>query len=367
MPEPTPPGRDLLNVLDYETAAHKVLPPMARDYYASGAHDEVTLRANRAAFERVALRYHVLRGVEVRDTSVELLGRRHPVPLLIAPAAFGRLAHPDGELAVARAAAAAGITQTLSTLSTCSIEAVAEAGGGGPRWFQLYVFRDREVTRDLVQRAEAAGYEALVLTVDAPVLGYRDRDARNRFELPEGLAPESLSGALAKVQAEGAASGLFQYFAALIDPSLTWDDVDWLLSVTRLPVLLKGVVRGDDATLAVEHGAAGVIVSNHGGRQLDGAVASLDALSEVAAAVDGQAAVLVDGGVRRGTDILKALALGADAVLVGRPVLWGLAVAGEAGVRHVLELLSAEFDLAMALCGVQSVEEITRDLVAGRQ
>ena len=352
-----------VNLFDYEELAQQRLGPLAWDYYSSGAMDEVTLRDNREAFERIAIRYHVLAGTAERDLSTQILGQRHDLPLLIAPTAFARLAHEDGENGVARAAAAAGVTQVLSTLSTTSLEEVAQAAPDGTRWFQLYVFKDRGLTADLVRRAEAAGYQAIVMTVDAPLLGQRERDARNRFTLPEGLTAANLSSQLARIPSDGTDSGLFQFFASVLDPGLTWDDLEWLASLTTLPVLVKGVVRGDDAERAIEHGAAGVIVSNHGGRQLDTSISSIDALSEVAEAVDGRGAVLMDGGVRRGTDIVKALALGANAVLIGRPVLWGLAVGGEEGVRHVLRILREELDLAMALCGASNLEELWPDLL----
>ncbi len=254
-----------LNLFDYEQLAAERLPQMTYDYFASGAHDELTLRENRAAFERIALRPRVLVDVSERDTSTELLGRRHPLPLLVAPMAFAKLAHPDGELAIGRAAGDAGVTMTLSTLATATLEDVAGAAAA-PLWFQLYVFRDRGVTRSLVERAETAGYEALVVTVDAPLAGRRERDARNRFVLPEGLFAENLVSDEQRRLPVGADSGLALYVASLFDQSLTWADIEWLRSITRLPVLVKGLLRGGDAALAVEHGAAGVIVSNHGGR-----------------------------------------------------------------------------------------------------
>lgn len=337
----TPDGSDRpINLAEYEALAKQRLPSLAWDYYASGAMDEITLRDNREAFDRIAIRYHVLGGTGERDLSMQIMGHDHDWPVLIAPTAFARLAHPDGEIGVARAAAAEGVTQVLSTLSTTSLEDVAKAAPGGRRWFQLYVFRDRGLTTDLVRRAEAAGYEAIVMTVDAPMLGKRERDARNRFALPEGLTAANLAGPLARIGSDGSDSGLFQFFASVLDPGLTWDDVEWLVSLTSLPVIVKGVVRGDDAERAVERGVGGVIVSNHGGRQLDTAIATIDALPEVAEAVDGRAAVLI-----------------------GRPVLWGLAVDGEAGVQHVLQILRTELDHAMALCGVQNVGELWPDLL----
>jgi len=327
-----------------------------------GANDEVTIRENRAAFERLSLRYRVLVDVSHRSTSTTVLGTPVDFPVLVAPTAFQRLACDDGELATARAAAASGTVMILSTASTCTIEDVGAIGGN--LWFQLYVYADRGMTKALVERAEASGMCAIVLTVDAPMLGRRERDLRNRFHLPDGvrLANVPSSGSVPMPTGHGE-SGLANHFASGIDAALTWKDVDWLRSITKLPVLIKGIVRGDDAARAVDHGAAGVIVSNHGGRQLDTAIASVRALPEVAEAVAGRAEVLLDGGVRRGTDVIKALALGARAVLLGRPVVWGLAVGGESGARRVLELLRAEVDLAMALCGCPSVDDISGDLV----
>lgn len=347
---------------EFETIAAARLPRMVYDYYAGGAHDEITLGENRAAFNRLRLRYRVLRDVSRRDASTEVLGEKLSMPVVIAPTAFHQLATEEGEVATARAAARADTIMTLSTLSTCAIESVGEATAGR-LWFQLYVYRDREATRELVARAEAAGAKALLLTVDAQVWGVRERDVRNRFQLPDGLRMVNLvsSGKGEFPDVEG--SGLAAYVARTFDPSLSWKDLDWLCSLTDLPVLIKGVVRGDDAAMGMDAGAAGVVVSNHGGRQLDTCPAPVEVLEEVVQAVDGRGTVLVDGGIRRGTDVIKSVALGADAVMIGRPVLWGLAAGGEEGVVRVLELLRAEIDLAMALCGAASVAEITRDLV----
>lgn len=354
---------ELLNLFDYEEAAAERLDPLARDYYASGARDEITLEENRRAFERLRLRYRVLRDVSERKVSVELLGEELAFPVLVAPTAFQRLACEDGELATARAAGAVGTTMMLSTLSTTSMERVVEAASG-PVWFQLYVYRDRSITRALVDRARDAGCTALVLTVDAPLMGRRERDVRNRFRLPESME-------LANLLPEGASSlprqsdesGLAAYAESMFDPSLDWDDLSWLVGHSRLPVLVKGIVHPEDARLAVEHGASGVVVSNHGGRQLDTSVATVDALPPVVAAVEGRVPVLLDGGVRRGTDVLKAVALGASAVAVGRPVLWGLAVNGAEGARAVLQILRDEIDLAMALCGCPRLSDLDPDLV----
>ncbi len=357
-------SNDPLNLRDFERLAAERLPRMVWDYYRSGACDEITLARNELAFGDVALRYRVLVDVSRRDSSCTLLSRRIALPVLIAPTAFHKLAHPDGEIATARAASAAGTTMVLSTLSNTPVEDVVAAATCDV-WFQLYVYRDRGATAALVERVRAAGCKALVLTVDAPLLGSRERDVRNAFALPEGLAIENASAERHRsVHASGGGSGLAHYFAEQLDPSLSWKDVDWLQSIAGLPVLVKGVVRADDARRAVEHGAAGVIVSNHGGRQLDGALASIEALPAVATEVGGEVPILLDGGIRRGTDVIKAVALGASAVLIGRPVLWGLASAGEDGVRQVLTLLQRELDLAMALCGCPTVSDITHDLIA---
>lgn len=354
---------ELINVFDFEEAARAKLPAMVFDYYAGGAQDEVTLRANRAAFERTCLRYRVLVDVSQRDLATTVLGQRVAMPILIAPTAFHGLAHPEGEVATARAAAKAGTILVLSTFSNAPLEDVVGAAPGAV-WFQLYVYRDRGASQALVERAEAAGCTALVLTVDAPLLGRRERDIRQRFHLPEGLVASNLLAAgYGHVPAAGSGSGLARYITSLLDASLSWRDLEWLRGITRLPLLVKGIVRSDDAVRALEHGAAGVIVSNHGGRQLDTAPATLDVLPTIAEAVGNRTEVLVDGGIRRGSDVVKALALGARAVLAGRPILWGLAVDGENGVFQVLSILREELDLAMGLCGCPTVRDITRTLI----
>ena len=354
-----------INLLEYEALAPQFLSRMALDYYASGAGDEITLRTNRTAWETLALRPRACVDVSQRDLRTQVLGQPIGLPVLVAPMAFQCLAHPDGEVATARAAAALGTIAVLSTLSTKRLEEVAQSQPVPLRWFQLYVHRDRSLTQRLVERAEAAGFRALCLTVDAPLLGRRERDARNAFTLPAGMGLANLTG-MAVPQA-AAESGLFVYFAQQLDPGLTWRTLEWLRSITALPIVVKGILRADDAAHAVDHGAAAVIVSNHGGRQLDGALATAAALPDVVGAVAGRAEVLVDGGIRRGTDVLKALAMGARAVLVGRPVLWGLAVGGEAGARHVLELLRDELDLAMALSGAATIAALDPSLlVRGR-
>jgi 4-hydroxymandelate oxidase len=349
-----------VNVADYETLARERLDPGAWGYLAGGAEDELTLAENVAAFRRLRLLPRVLVDVSRVEPATTLLGDRVSFPVLLAPTAFQTLAHPDGELASARAAAAAGTISVVSTMSSYPLEEVARAAAG-PKWFQLYCYRDRQVTRRLVQRAEGAGYRAICLTADLPRVGHRERDLRNRFVLPPGVRPRNFAEF---IDLEGGSQQVFfEYIQGLVDPSLTWEVVDWLCGETRLPVLVKGILRPDDARRAVDHGASGVIVSNHGGRQLDGVPATIEALPGVVEAVGGRVPVLMDGGIRRGTDVLKAIALGAGAVLVGRPYLWGLAVEGEAGVRRVLELLRAELELALALAGCPSLAQAARDLV----
>ncbi|RMH19369.1 MAG: alpha-hydroxy-acid oxidizing protein [Gemmatimonadetes bacterium] len=348
---------------ELEARARERLPEPVYHYYAGGAEDERTLAANVEAFRSVFLRPRVLVDVAGVDPSVELFGRRLALPVLLAPTAFQKLADPEGEAATARAAGRVGTVMVASSLSTLPIEAIARAATG-PLWLQLYVFRNRALAEALVARAEAAGVEALCLTVTVPVQGNRERDRVHGFGLPEGLTMANFEGAQARFP-DAAGSSLEAFIASQFDPSLTWDALAWLRSLTALPVVVKGVQTGEDARLAVEHGAAGVIVSNHGGRQLDGARATLHALPEVAEAVDGRVPVLVDGGVRRGVDVLVARALGARAVLIGRPYLWGLAAAGEAGVEHVLTTFRDEVARALALVGRRNLEEVDRSLLAG--
>ncbi|HLY31368.1 MAG TPA: alpha-hydroxy acid oxidase, partial [Ktedonobacterales bacterium] len=353
--ETTGPSGEPIIVSDYEALAAQRVERTAWDYYRSGSDDEVTLRANRAAFDRWRFRPRVLVDVSAIDTSTTVLGVPVRMPILVAPTAYHCMANEEGECATARGAGAAGTLMTLSTLATRNIEDVARVATG-PLWFQLYVSKDRSVSEGLVRRVEANGYRGLVLTVDTPRLGNRDRDRRNGFALPSHLHMAHFTDDANQTDVETrtsikGTSGLARHVQALFDASLTWEAVDWLRSITKLPVLLKGILTGEDADLAVQHGVQGIIVSNHGGRQLDGSLATLDALPEVVAAVNGRVEVILDGGVRRGTDVLKALALGARAVQVGRPILWGLAARGEAGVTHVLEILRDELELAMAIAG----------------
>lgn len=353
---------DPVNLEEFERDARERLSREAYDYYAGGANDEITLRRNREAWSEIALHYPVLRDVSARDTSTIVLGERISFPVMVAPTAFHRMACPEGECAAVRAAGRAGTLMVVSTLSTTTIEDIAGAATG-PLWFQLYVYKDRGATTALIRRAEAAGCRALVLTVDAQVWGRREADVRNNFRLPDGLTVANLADYAKEIFPAGIpGSGLAAYVSQMLDPSLSWKDLAWLRGKTKLPILLKGIVRADDAKLAVEHGADGIIVSNHGGRQLDTAPATIEALPRVVDAVGEKIPVLIDGGVRRGTDVVKALALGAQAAFIGRPVLWGLASDGEEGAFRVLELLKTEFDLAMALCGACTVGEIDRSL-----
>jgi isopentenyl diphosphate isomerase/L-lactate dehydrogenase-like FMN-dependent dehydrogenase len=343
-----------LNVWDYEKLAAERLDPGAYGYFAGGANDELTLRDNVEAYRRWQLRPRVLVDVADPSTATTVLGQEVALPVLVAPVAFQRVAHPAGEVGMARAAAAAGTVMCLSTFATSTLQEVADTGA--QRWFQLYVSKDEGLAADLISKATASGFGAIVLTVDTPVLGRRERDQRTGFTIP----PELTVAALGRgdVTPQIALHGM--------SASTTWADVERFASAARLPVVLKGVLTAEDARLACEHGAAAIVVSNHGGRQLDGVAATIDALPEVVEAVDGRIEVLVDGGIRRGTDVVKALALGARAVLAGRAPLWGLVIDGEAGATRILELLRVEIELALQLVGCCSPAEVTRAHVARR-
>ena len=335
-----------VNVWDYEALAAERLEPGAHGYYAGGAGDELTLLDNVEAFRRLQLRPRMLVDVAACTTATTVLGHEISMPLLVAPVALQRVADPDGEVAMARAAKAAGTIMCLSTIATASPAEVAEVGG--PRWFQLYVFRDEGVMRELIAQARESGYTALLLTVDAPVRGNRERDLRTRFALPPDIQVASM----------GRGGVTPKDIFDMVTPSLTWRDLERISAEAGLPLLVKGILTAEDAILSVEHGAAGVVVSNHGGRQLDGVSATIEALPEVVEAVAGRVEVLVDGGIRRGTDVVRALALGARAVLAGRAPLWGLAARGEQGAREVLELLREEIELALVLLGCQTPQDV---------
>jgi isopentenyl diphosphate isomerase/L-lactate dehydrogenase-like FMN-dependent dehydrogenase len=348
-----PVSAEWINVADAERAAAELLEPGPHGYYAGGAGDEVTLADNVEAWKRWRLRPRVLRDVSAVETAIELLGAPVSMPILVAPVAYQRLAHPDGEVGMARAAAAAGTVMSLSTLATALPREVAEGAPDGRRFFQLYCFRDEGVTTALMDEAVDSGFEAILLTVDLPRGGNRERDLRTGFEIPAEIGVPSVTAALGSARAVTVAETF-----ALLDSSLDWSDLERLAAAASVPILVKGLVTAEDAALAVEHGAGGVVVSNHGGRQLDRCVASADALPEVVEAVAGRIPVLVDGGIRRGVDVAIALALGADAVLVGRPALWGLAAGGAEGAGKVLEMLRSELELALALCGCASPGEL---------
>lgn len=362
------PFKESVSLIELEALARQVLPQSYFDYYAGGAADELTLRRNRSDFAQIKLRPRMLKDISHIDTSTSALGNALTSPICIAPTAFHGLAHSEGELATARAAARMDTLMTLSTLSNYALEEVI-AAGPHHMWFQLYVYKDREITKDLVKRASESGYKALVVTVDSPSLGKRERDLKNGFHLPFHLQAKNLEKFLLhEIKEEGQGrNSLASYIASLYDRSLTWKDLSWIASLSDLPVLVKGIVRGDDAALAIQHGAKGIIVSNHGGRQVDTTLSGIEALIEVTAELEAKklaadkAEVYMDGGIRRGTDVIKALALGARAVFIGRPVLYGLALDGETGVERVLQILQDELKLAMSLCGTASLADINKD------
>lgn len=366
MTEPLPTLAEIptgvVSLADYERHAEQALDANAWAYFAGGAADEITLRWNREAFDGTALNPRVLRGGEGGHTRVELFGQTFAHPILIAPLAHQRLAHSDGERATAMAAAALDAGNVVSTLASTTLEDIA-AVSGSRRWFQLYLQPDRAVTLDLVRRAEAAGYEALVVTVDAPVSGARNREQRVGFRLPAGVSAVNLAGYAQTIPAGQIESPVFEYFLTIAPQ---WKDVAWLAENTSLPVVLKGILNGDDAELAIVHGAAGIVVSNHGGRVLDTLPATFTVLPGIVDRVAGRVPVLVDGGIRRGTDVLKCIACGASAVMVGRPVVFGLSVAGARGVAHVLRILRDELELAMALTGCLTLNEASRELLLPR-
>ena len=348
-----------VNVGEYEQLAREALDEGTFGYFAGGAGDEHTLRHNAEAFDRWRLRPRVLVDVGSVSTAASVLGQEVSMPVLAAPVAHQRMAHPDGELAVARAAAAAGTIMCVPTFAMATPTEIAAEAPNAPRWFQLYWHPDREVTKSILDQAREGGCTAIVFTVDLPKLGRRERDIRTGFTLDPDYRMGVYGSEFGDLGALTPATA-----AELIDPRLTWRDLEWLHETAQLPVIVKGVLTAEDAELAVSHGCAAVIVSNHGGRQLDRALASLEALPEVVETVGDRVEVLMDGGIRRGADVAIALALGARAVCVGRPVVWGLAAKGEEGARHVLELLRAELELTLALLGCASPEDLGRSHVA---
>lgn len=344
-------------VSDYEPFARARMSEQAWAYIAGGAADELTLHDNIAAFQRLRLRSRVLADLSGGTTRLQLFGQTFEHPIVLAPVAYQKLAHADGELATVLAAAAVQAGMVVSTQASIELEAIAREAQS-PLWFQLYIQHDRDFTRDLVRRAEAAGYQALVVTVDAPVNGVRNREQRAGFVLPAGVEAVNLRGMRPLPTGSAQPDGGLLLGGPLLAAAPTWQDLRWLRSLTRLPVLLKGVMTGEDARRALEEGVDGIIVSNHGGRTLDTQPATISVLAEVAAALEGRVPLLLDGGIRRGSDVFKALALGADAVLVGRPYMFGLAAAGAVGVAHVVQMLRAELEVAMALTGCPDLRAI---------
>jgi 4-hydroxymandelate oxidase len=356
-----------LNLHEYEALAKAKLSGMAFDYYLGGANDEFTTADNLREWQRIRLVPRVLAGVDRIDITTTVVGQVLSMPVITAPCGFNLLAHPSGECGIARAASLEGTISVASTVGTQSMEEIA-ASCPGPKWFQLYCYRDKAINKDLVQRAEAAGYSALCLTVDVPYIGRRERDLRNCFVLPEGMSVKNTDRySLSETSHESGGSFAAKLSDELWDHGLTWEIVSWLRSITDMPIVLKGILSAEDARLAVEHGASGIVVSNHGGRQLDGVIGTTRALQEIVDEVAGKIDVLVDGGIRRGTDVVKAVALGAKAVMIGRPIVWGLAVDGEAGVRHVLQLIRDEIVLAMALVGRTGLKELNRSILRFEQ
>ena len=370
-----------ISIDDLKRLARARLPRMLFDFVDGGSGDEATLRANYSGYDRYALLGQALNDVSERDQSVTLFGRRYPSPVLVAPTGSSGLLWPRGEAEVARACAEAATVMMVSAGATLSIEEVAAAGVGS-KWLQLFLYRDRGITREFAERAQAAGYEALCLTVDCPLLGMRERDVRNGFTINPRFSLSNAIDACAhpgwwlrmartprvtfrnfEKHGGGNIVNMAQYISSLIDPAVQWKDVEWLRSIWKGPLILKGIMRGSDARRAVELGCEAILVSNHGGRQLDHTIATIDALPHVVSAVEGKIPVLVDGGIRRGTDVLKAIALGATAVAIGRAHLWGLAVAGAEGVNHALRLLRSEVDLAMAIGGWNKLSAVDADAV----
>ncbi|XP_059639733.1 peroxisomal (S)-2-hydroxyacid oxidase GLO4-like [Cornus florida] len=350
---------EVVNVNEFQELARQALPKMYYDFYSGGAEDQHTLRENVEAFRRITIRPRILVDVSRIDTSTTILGYNAAAPIMIAPTSMHKLAHPEGEVATAKAAASCNTIMALSFSSTCTVEEVA-ASCNAIRFFQLYVYKRRDVSALLVQRAEQNGFKAIIVTVDTPRLGRREADTKNKMVQPQ---LRNFEGLLSTEVVSDKGSNFVAYTSQNLDDSLCWKEIGWLRSITSLPILIKGVLTREDAIKALEVGVAGIIVSNHGGRQLDDAPATITVLEEVVHAVGGKVPVLLDGGVRRGTDIFKALALGAQAVLVGRPVLYGLAAMGEQGVRRVLDMLKDELELTMALSGCPSLKDITRNHV----
>ncbi|KAK1414212.1 hypothetical protein QVD17_29953 [Tagetes erecta] len=352
-------GDEPVNVKEYQELAKQALPKMYYDYFAGGSEDQHTLRENIDAFQRIIIRPRILVDVSKIDMSTTILGYKTSSPIMIAPTAMHKLAHPEGEILTAKAAAACNVIMGLSFMSTCTIEEVASSCNA-VRFFQIYVYKRREISTLMLKRAEANGFKAILLTVDTPKLGRREADIKNKMIAPQ---LKNFEGFVSTEVDDSEGSNLEAFASRIFDPSFSWKDIAWLKSITKLPIMIKGVLTREDAIKAVEIGVEGIIVSNHGARQLDYVPATISVLEEVVAAVQGRVPVLFDGGIRRGTDVFKALALGAHAVMIGRPVVYGLAAKGEYGVRRVIEMLKDELELTMALAGCPTLNDITRNHV----
>jgi 4-hydroxymandelate oxidase len=350
------------SLTDLEALAREVLPHMVFEYIAGGAGDEVTLRENRSGFDRIRLRPRALVDVSHIDTRSTLFGCELEFPFLLAPAAYQKMMHAEGEVGSVRGADLSGATYVISSSGSTSLEELSEAAQK-PLWFQLYMVSDRGFTREVIARVEAAGCPVLIFTVDAPIRGIRDRDVRAQFALPPGIGRRIFEGLSAAAALSNPRPTGRNIYSAHLDPSLTWKDAEWICANTKLPVVIKGIMTGEDARLSLESGAAGVFVSNHGARSVDTLPGAIEALPEVADAVGRRAPILLDGGVRRGTDIVKAIALGASAVMIGRPYLYGLALGGAEGVRRTVDLLRTEFEMAMALTGRSTLGAIDRTVL----
>lgn len=353
---------NILDIKGLEEFFLKTLPENITAFFTSGAGDEITLEDNVSAFDQIKLLPRVLKNVEKRSLSTTILNQVIDFPLLIAPMAFQRLAHPDGEIATAKAAQEHNVIMVLSTCSTCSFEEIQANTNISP-WFQLYIYKDRAITQNLVQLAESFGYKGIVLTVDAPLYGRRIKELHHPIVLSADFEIKNLQNAGLSLK-DIHLNQLTGHLASLLDPTITWDDIAWLRSLTSLPIILKGIMHPKDIQIAIEHNINAVIISNHGGRQLDTALCSIDVLKLVRDTVGEKMEIILDGGIRKGTDILKAIALGAKAVMIGRPILWGLATGGEEGVKHVLNILKCELDIAMALCGYTSIVEINEEVIS---
>lgn len=352
---------NFVNIFDYRDESKKQVPKMAYDYINGGSLDELTLNRNEIAFQNIKLKQRVLVDVSEIDITSSVLGTAISKPLMLGAVSLHKLSHPEGELATARAAEKLNCSMLLSSLSSTSLEDVQTASQGN-KWFQLYWYKDRTITRNLVERAEQAGYTAIALTIDAPVLGHREKDAYNRFVLPDDITMANFESMeqMKMPDVNQGSSGLAQYVADQIDPSITWEELDWLQSITNLPIVLKGVQTAEDATLALDYNVDGIIVSNHGGRQLDGSLASIECLPRVVQAVDDEIDIMIDSGIRRGGDIVKAIALGAKACLIGRPYIWGLGAQGQAGIEGVYNILINELERTLAMIGCPSLKDLDR-------